>query len=400
MRRLVNLVLAGLLVAAVSGSCGGEDESARTPRVARIGVIAPISGPLAAFGIGIRNSVDLAVREANDKGTIKDWELELVDKDDASNPELGARHAQALADDASVLAVIGTYNSDVAAATIPVLDRAGLVQISPANTDDTLSRGGDFRSRPTRPHTNYFRTTTLDSHQGRFAADYAVDAGFRTVVLAHDRKPVSRGLVDAFRARFEERGGEVLGGLEMVDPGDKDFATMLGRVAGHDPDLVFYGGGYPEASLISRQARERAVRAPLMGGDGIVDRTYGEVAGTASDGDLATSVSAPPEFLPSAKPFVDLYLKAGYPDPYSPYGALAFDAANAAIRALARILREQDSLLDGTRRAVVAEVARTDFQGVSGRVKFDEFGDTVTRTLSVLRLTGGRFEPVKTAQVE
>jgi len=396
LRRSLSLFLVPALAVSLLAGCS-RDDSAAEFRIARIGVISPTSGAIAAFGAGIRNSVDLALREANDKGTIPGWELEMVPKDDESKPEVGARQAAELAADPSVVAVVGPYNSGVASETIPVLDRAGLVQISPANTDDTLSRGADFKTNPARPHQNYFRTATLDSYQGAFAADYAIETGLRTVVLVHDRKPVGRGLVDAFRARFEGKGGRVLGGVEMVNPGDKEFLTMLGRIAGHKPDLIFYGGEYPEASLISRQAREHGIRIPLMGGDGIVDKTYGEVSGPASDGDLGTQIGGPPESLPSAQGFVDLYRRAGYAAPSSPYGALAFDAANTAIRALAKVLKGARSIPDGTRRAVIAEVARTDFLGASGRVKFDDFGDTVTRTLTVVRLTGAEFKAVKTA---
>ncbi len=396
------IVLLPLLLAA---ACGGGDEEetgsgggGQATKVVKIGVIAPLSGDLTATGTGIRNSVDLAIRQANDKNKVPGWRIELAAEDDAAKPDVGAQAAAKLSSDAAVVGVVGTYNSSVALQVAPVLDRANVVQISPANTNDTLTRGQN-PTGPTRPYKNYFRTATLDSLQGGFAADYASnEIKVKTVAIIHDKKAYGQGLADSFRGRFEKNGGRVVA-TETINPGDKDFSAVLSKIKPLNPELIFYGGEYPEASLISNQAKgPQAMRVPLMGGDGIVDPTYGKTAGAAANGDFGTSVGAPPESLDSAKQFIADYKAAGFRDSYSAYGALAYDAANAIINTLPTALGSASAVDDSVRRKVVEAVGKVDFGGASGKVAFDQYGDTLTKTLTMYKVEAGEFKPVKTGE--
>jgi branched-chain amino acid transport system substrate-binding protein len=399
--RLPILILPLLLAAA----CGGDEEEetgtggGQEAKVAKIGLIVPLSGDLTAVGTGIRNSVQLAIDQANRAGKVPGWTLQLAAEDDAAKADVGAQAASKLSSDRAVVGVIGTYNSSVAQQVAPILDRANIVQISPANTNDTLTRGENFKTSPVRPHKNYFRLATLDSLQGGFAADYAYkDLNFRNVVLIHDKKTYGQGLTESFRSQFERNGGRIVG-TETVNPGDKDFSAVLSKIKPLNPDLIFYGGEYPEAALISRQAKEtQGIRAPLMGGDGIVDPTYVQTGGTAVAGDFGTSVGAPPEKLDSARQFLADYRAAGFRDPHTAYGHLAYDAANVIINALPAAVGNASSIDDSVRRKVIDEVGKSNFDGASGRVAFDQFGDTVTRTLTMNKVEGGAFTPIKSGE--
>jgi branched-chain amino acid transport system substrate-binding protein len=402
-RRWLVVVVLPLMLAVACG--GGKKESTGTgnaqsaAKVVKIGVIAPLSGDLTATGTGIRNSVDLAIKQANDKNKVPGWRIELAAEDDAAKPDVGAQAAAKLSSDAAVVGVVGTYNSSVALQVAPVLDRANIVEISPSNTNDTLTRGENFQTAPTRPHKNYFRTATLDSLQGGFAADYAYnDLKARNVVVIHDKKAYGQGLADSFKARFTKDGGKIAT-TETINPGDKDFSAVLTKIKPMNPDLIFYGGEYPEGSLISSQAHgPEGIKAPVMGGDGLVDPTYAKTAGAAADGDYATSVGAPPEQLESSKQFIADYKAAGYKDSYSAYGALAYDAANAIIGSLPAALGSATAVNDTVRLAVVGAVQKASFAGASGPVSFDQYGDTVTKTLTMYKVNAGEFKPIKTGE--
>ncbi|HWI05771.1 MAG TPA: branched-chain amino acid ABC transporter substrate-binding protein, partial [Acidimicrobiales bacterium] len=246
---------------------------------------------------------------------------------------------------------------------------------------------------------NYFRTATLDSLQGGFAADYAYDdLRARNVAIIHDKKAYGQGIADSFRGQFEKKGGRIAA-TETINPGDKDFSAVLSKIKPLNPDLIFYGGEYPEGSLISNQAKgPQAMRVPVMGGDGIVDPTYAKTAGPAANGDFGTSVGAPPEQQASAKQFLDDYKAANFRDSYSPYGALAYDAANAIINVLPTALGSANAVDDSVRRKVIEAVGKVDFGGASGKVAFDSFGDTVTKTLTMYKVENGEFKPVKTGE--
>lgn len=397
--RLSVLFVAAAVVLSACGS-GKEEEGAAggdSEKVVKIGVVAPLSGSLTALGVGIKNGADLAVRQANDKKMIEGWKIVLDAQDDTAVPDVGANAAAKLTDDPAVVAVVCTLNSSVAEKVAPILNDAKVAMVSPANTNPTLTQGNDPNNKQ-RPFDYYFRVSTTDAIQGPFAADYAFDTlGAKHVVLIHDKKVYGQGLALAFKGRLEEKGGEVAT-VETVGENDKDFSAVLSRVKRFNANLIYYGGEYPAASLLTSQADQQGIKTPLMGGDGIYSGTYIEVAKQAGEGDYATSVGAPTEDLPTAKAFVDAYNAAGYADPFEAYGAYAFDATNVIIEALAEVLPGKDSIDESVREELREAVQNTSFDGVTGKVAFDEFGDTTTRILTVYKVEGGAWKPQKTAE--
>jgi branched-chain amino acid transport system substrate-binding protein len=395
-------VAVGAVLALVLGACGSskkEASSSGNNKVVKIGFIAPLSGDLSALGLGMKNSVDLAIKQANAANKVKGWTIQLAAEDDTAKADVGAQAATKLSSDAAVVGVVGTLNSSVAQQVTPILDTASIVQISPANTNDTLTRGQDFKTSPVRPHKNYFRVATLDSLQGGFAADYVYKtAGIKTAATINDKKTYGQGLAEQFTKQFTADGGKVVA-AETINPGDKDFGAVLSKIKPSNPGMIFYGGEYPEASLISSQAKTAGLKVPLMGGDGIYDKTYISVAGASGEGDLATSVGAPAESLPSAKQFVTDYAAAKYTDPFSAYGALAYDAANIIISAISKTLSGKSVTLDATaRQDIIKAVQATDQSGATGSLKFDQYGDTLSKVLTVYKVEGGAWKSVKVGE--
>lgn len=395
--------VAGVAIVAASlafAGCGSREPAATggaaATKVAKIGVIAPLSGGLSALGLGIRNSVDLAIRQANESKAIPGWTLELAAEDDEAKPDVGKNAATKLSSDAAVVGVVGTLNSSVAQSVIPVLDAAKIVQVSPANTNPTLTRGADYLTKPVRPNANYFRTCTTDDIQGPFAAQYLLGAGIKKVATIHDKKSYGQGLVTEFAKAFTAGGGTVVA-AETINPEDDSFSAVISKVKGAGPEAVYYGGEYPQAGPLSKQMKAAGLKVPLMGGDGIFSGEFIKLGGT--NGDLATSVGAPVETLASAKPFVEGYKAAGFAEGYEAYGAYSYDAANAIIKAL------QTSLASATdaksaREATIKAMASVSFEGATGKVAFDEFGDSVSRVLTVYAVTGGKWEAKKTGELK
>jgi branched-chain amino acid transport system substrate-binding protein len=384
-----------ILVAAVMLSACGSNKSetqqgadAGSDKTVKIGVIAPLSGSLTALGLGIKNGADLAVRQANGQKKIKGWKIALAPEDDTAVPDVGANAATKLSDDKSVMAVIGSLNSSVAEKVAPILNSQKVVMVSPANTNPTLTQGPD-PNRSIRPFEYYFRVATTDLIQGPFAANFAYDtAKKRNVVVVHDKKTYGQGLALQFKAQFEKNGGKVPT-VETVEPEDKDFSAVLSKIKRYNPDMIYFGGEYPAASLLTSQADQQGLKVPLMGGDGIFSGTFISVAKEAGEGDLATSVGAPTDKLPTAQAFVDAYKAAGYADPYEAYGAYAYDAANVIINGLAKVLEGQDKVSDDLRPKLRQAIQDGSIDGVTGKVAFDEYGDTTTRILTVYKVEKG-----------
>ena len=379
---------------ATSGATGG------TAKVAKIGVIAPLSGDLSALGLGIRNSVDLAIRQANDAGTIPGWKLELAAEDDEAKPDTGKNAATKLASDAEVVGVVGTLNSSVAQSVIPVLDAAKIVQVSPANTNPALTKGADYLTNPVRPNANYFRTCTTDSVQGPFAARYLFEkAGAKKVATIHDKKTYGQGLVDAFTAEFKKLGGEIVA-AETINPDDANYSAVISKVKTAGPAAVYYGGEFPQAGPLSKQMKAAGLNVPLMGGDGIFAADFIKLAGDSGAGDLSTAVGAPLEKMAKGAEFKAAYEKMAFKEPYEAYGAYAYDAAQSIIEALKVSLKSATAVDDAAKQATIDALGKVSFDGVTGKVSFDQYGDTTSRVLTVYTVEGGKWAAKDTAAFE
>ena len=387
---VASLAFAGCGTRTDTGTGGGSGG-----KVATIGVIAPLSGDLSALGLGIKNSVDLAIQQANKNGTIPGWTLKLDAEDDQATPDVGKNAATKLASDDTVVGVVGTLNSSVAQSVIPVLNSANIVQVSPANTNPTLTQGTD-PANPARPYANYFRTCTTDSVQGPFAAQYLLGAGIKNVATIHDKKAYGQGLVEAFTKAFKAGGGTIAD-AETINPDDKDFSAVITKVKATNPNAVYYGGEYPQAGPLSKQMASAGLNVPVMGGDGIYDPNFIKLGGRNAD--LATSVGAPVDTLDSAKAFVAAYKAAGYSDPYAAYGAYAYDAANAIINSL-KVSLASATDAKSARQATITAMASVSFDGATGKVAFDKFGDSVSRVLTVYKVDGGAWKAEKTGSLQ
>ena len=400
-RRLAAAGLSGLLIASLALTGCGQRNAEPTAsgsggsgkKVAKIGLIAPLSGGLSAMGAGMRNSVDLAVKQANDSNAIPGWELQFVAEDDQASPDAGKNAATKLTGDKEIVGVVGPLNSSVGQAIQPIFQSAGIALVSPANTSPSLTKGADL-ANPVRAYSTYFRTCTTDDVQGPFAAKYLLDQGIKQVATINDKKAYGQGLATAFAKAFVEGGGTVVT-EETINPDDKDFSAVISKVKSVNPAAVYYGGEYPQAGPLSQQMKAAGLNVPLMGGDGIFDPAFIELAGSTANGDLATSVGAPAESLPSAKAFVDAYAKAGYKEGYGAYGIYSYDAGQAIIEALKVSLKDAKDA-NSARKATVDALGKVSFTGASGAVSFNEFGDNKARVLTVYKVEGGAWKAAKT----
>ncbi|WP_432892616.1 branched-chain amino acid ABC transporter substrate-binding protein [Kribbella sp. CA-245084] len=405
-QRSVVRVGASLIVASLAltacGSRSGNDSggsSGGSTKTAKIGVIAPLSGDLSALGLGIQHSVELAVKQANDSNAIPGWKLEVVPKDDEAKPDPGKNAATALAGDADVIGVVGTLNTSVSQQVQPVLAPKNIVQVSPANTGPGLTQGANWQTDPKRPYPTYFRTCTTDAVQGPFAARYLYEtAKITKVATIHDKKAYGQGLVGTFTEEFKKLGGQVVA-AQTINPDDSNYQAVISAIKPSAPQAVYYGGEYPQAGPLSQQMKAAGLNVPLMGGDGIYDPKYITLAGKTSDNDLATSVGAPVDTLESAKKFVSDYNAAGFKEPYAAYGGYSFDAANAIIAALKTSLKDAKDV-ESARQATVDAMSKVSFDGVTGKVSFDQYGDTTSKVLTVYKVASGKWATVETKAFE
>ncbi|NBE54190.1 branched-chain amino acid ABC transporter substrate-binding protein [Streptomyces boluensis] len=379
-------------------ACGSRDEgkgggdSGKTTVV--IGVDAPLTGDLSALGLGIKNSADLAVKTANKEGTVEGVEFKLESTDDQAQPSVGQQNAQKFISNKEVLGVVGPLNSNVSQSMQKPFNDAGLVQVSPANTGTELTQGDGWKTGDRkRPFKTFFRTATTDQVQGDFAAKYLYNkAKIKQVYIIDDQKTYGAGLAASFKDTFTKLGGKVVK-TDHINPEDRDFNSVVTKVKNSGAKAVYYGGEYPAAGPLSQQLKDSGAKIPLMGGDGIYSADFISLNKKAQ-GDLATSVGKPVELLDSAKTFIENYKKAGYKDAYEAYGGGTYDATWSIIEAVKIAVEENDGKLPEEARAKVLEsMAKVKFDGVTGNVSFDEYGDTTNTMMTAYQVDGKAWKP-------
>ena len=139
--------------------------------------------------------------------------------------------------DASVVGVVGPFNSSVAKVQIPISNEAGLLQCSPANTNPDLTKGDAGKElRAKNPDKiNYVRVATTDDIQGPAVAQYGInELGLKKVAIIDDTETYGKGIADAFSGRVDKLGGEVVG-REGAPKGTTDYTAILTKFKDAEP---------------------------------------------------------------------------------------------------------------------------------------------------------------------
>ena len=392
---LTSVLTTGALTLTACGSRNNDSKGGDSGNVTvTIGVDAPLTGQNSATGLGIQYGAQIAVDDANKNKTVPGVTFKIKALDDKAIPATGQQNATQLVSDKSVLGVVGPLNSGVATQMQQVFATANLVEISPSNTNPELTQGKNWQTSKSRPFKTYFRTATTDALQGAYAADYAYNGVHaKKAFVVDDKQTYGAGLSKIFTDQFTKQGGKVIG-TDHVNTGDRDFSTLVTKIKNSGADLLYYGGQYDESEVLTKQLKDAGAKIPLFGGDGMFTPTYIKTAGKAAEGDLATSIGVPVDTLPAAKDFVATYKAKKYPGDYGTYGSYAYDAATAIIKAVGQVVKD-GKIPSDARAQIVDAVQKTSFDGISGKISFDEYGDTTNKQLTVYQVKNGVWKSVK-----
>lgn len=392
--------LAGVCALALSG-CGSRSDSntsagssGSSAMVVKIGVDAPLTGALQAPGLGIEYAAQLAVNIANKQNTVPGVTFQLAAKDDQATASIGEQNATAFVADASTVGVVGPLNSSVAQSEQAVFNQASLVEVSPANTNPSLTQGPNWKTSKTRPYKSYFRDITTDAIQGPFGAVYVYKTlGIHTVATLNDGQTYGVGLVQTFTDEFKKLGGTVAV-AQTATPTTTDFSSVISAIKSSGAQLVYYGGEYPAGAPLTKQLKASGLNIPEMGGDGNQDPTYIRTAGAAAAGDYATVPGAALATLPSAKTFIAEYQAANFPAAASIYGGTAYDAAWSIILAVKAALSQDGGKMPAAatfRSQVETAEQSVSFDGVTGPISFDQYGDTSNKVITLYKVAGNSW---------
>ncbi|HVA85030.1 MAG TPA: branched-chain amino acid ABC transporter substrate-binding protein [Candidatus Saccharimonadales bacterium] len=380
-------------VASVAPASGGSSPAASAAGNinVKIGIELPMTGGEAPNGVPTANGVALALSQLSVPG----FNITIEQEDDAvngkHNANQGATNIQTLANDSSVLFVVGPFNSNVAQAEIPVSNGAGLMQCSPANTAVSLTKGPSAVTlRPTNPtKIAYVRVATTDDNQGAAGADIAYNiVGAKTAYVLDDTQTYGKGLADGFTTAYTTLGGKILK-RDGVPDSTTDFTSYVTTAQGLNPAYVFYGGVTTSGLGLFRHqmAQQGIANIPFGGGDGINDgsaataSSFLNIAGPAGDMNTYSTVAAIHD-IPNAGAFTAAYKAKFNTDPGA-YSAPAYACTQvflAALKAVSPGVTDLAALREAV-RAYVADPSHK-YDTVLGSVGFDANGDTTQHTIS------------------
>ena len=360
------------------------------PRDGRLAVAAvfPAVGRYALSGIQSLNGARLAIDDINDAGGLGGRQLALLEYPIGSY-FLDAREAAVLAADAGALAIVGSNSSDLSIAIAEEAEARGMVQVTNVSTAKDLT----FDPATGRSRRFVFRVCSSDGVMGALLAAFARDdlGARRAAVLYEVGRTYSTRLARSFVDRFNDPGRTVTSAEFVYLALETDFRAQLREVQAFAPDVLFLPGSFTDATLIARQAEPLGLRATLLGADAWSSPLLFKRGGP----------SRASHFLDHCSPPATFHERYGRVFGHPTQGcraALAYDAVRAiaaGVRSLGRLEAEDlDSGLSTTRLRLRDAVAAADFDGLTGRVRFDERGDRPTgmAVMAVVPQAGGGYE--------
>lgn len=329
----------------------------------RIGLMCPLTGSWASEGRDMRQIVELLAGQVNEQGGLLGKTVEIVVADDGGDPRTAALAAQRLAS-RDVVGVIGTYGSSITEATQNIYAATGTLQIANGSTSVRLTE----KDLP-----YFFRTCPRDDEQGRVAVETMLDKGYRNIAILHDATTYARGLADEARGLLADSDADVVF-FDALTPGEQDYTTILTRIRGNNPDVVFFTGYYPEAGMLLRQKMEMGLDVPFIGGDANNNPDLVKIAGPRAAKGFQFLSPPVPQDLPGAEAqgFLSAYHEKYGQAPGSIWAVLAGDGF--------RVLTEAIAETGSTDTDTVAAYLKNDlkaFPGLTGVIDFDRKGDRI-----------------------
>lgn len=351
----------------------------------------------------IVNGIRMAIDDFN--GEVAGMKIEYEDKDDATaaqgqwDASVEASNARYAAADPDCMVFIGPYNSGAAKNSMPILNDAGLLQISPACTWPGLTKPvpGDTTGEPdiyrkVKDKLTFCRVCPNDFVQGPLSAKFAHDVlKVKKVYILDDKELYGAGISGLFEKTCKELGISVLG-HESINTTQQSFKTVMQDIARLKPDLLYFGGTSQSKGPQIAIDMKGVLDCPLMVPDGCYEKAFLDGAGPELFKTVtcyATIGGADPSQLKGeGAKFVANYKKKHNTDPEA-YAVYGYEACKVFLEVAKQVGKKDREAL----RAAVFAVKDFD-KGVLGKWSFDADGDTTQKALTISKVQGWPFTPV------
>src|SRR6058998_126307 len=357
LKRLASTALVALVTLALLPA-GGD---AQAP--IKIGVIEPLSGPVAASGNYVRMGAEIARDWINARGGVSGRKIELVIEDNKSDPKEAASAAEKLIVRDKVPAIMGAWGSSMTLAAMPKLEEYGVPMVVETSSAAAVTKRGN-------PWV--FRISPPSEMEALGLERYVDKLGVKNVDFLAVNTDWGRGSISAFGDMLKKKGAAV-GAAEYMDQSATDMNAQLTKIKATGGDTLFLTTAVEQITLVMKQAQEqRLARKIITTGGSSSPTQLVKQAGAAADGSYHIVFFMPwfPESMPDgklAKAFVDEWAKRGHPFEGLTEGFRGHDGIATIAEAIRVAGRDEP-------KAVRDALWRVSLVGVNGPIKFEKDG--------------------------
>ncbi len=371
--------MAAVAAMGVLAGCGGEKKSASgdsSGKSVKLGFVTAYTGPGAAYGVAMKEGVDLAVEEINSNPKTK-VKIDLVTYDTKLVKAEAINAFKKLIEQDKVLAIEGPMTSGEMLAAGPVAQQSKIVAFGTGTTAPGITDIGDYIFRNAIPGKLAIPVTVKKAHD---------KLGFKKVaVMYSNNNDQMVGEYKIYEELFKQMGVEVVDTETFADK-DTDFSAQLTKIQAANPDVIVVAGLYQEGALIVKKAREMGLTQPVIGNNGFNSPAYIKQAGAAADGTLVATPWNPERQTEKAQAFRKAFV-AKYGHEPDQFAAQAYDAMYVMHQAV----EESGTTTDRKKfRDTLAKIKN--FEGATGKFEFDDHRDP-KMDLSVLEVKDGKWVP-------
>jgi branched-chain amino acid transport system substrate-binding protein len=357
----------------------------------------PLQGDSRAQSLSVVNGEKLALESQGNK--VGDFSIKYVSLDDSTaaagkwDPGATSADARKAAQDKTTIGYLGEFNSGASAISIPILNEAGVLQVSPSNTATGLTRSlGADKGEPDKYYPSgkrtYGRVVPADHIQGAAQVSYQKDNGCTKTYLLNDKEVYGAGLAKNVVAAAKTQGLTIAGNAG-IDPKAANYRSVATTIKATGADCVFFGGITDNNAVqLFKDLHAAMPTAKLFGPDGVAETAFFSKLGSSVEKSVyITNPTLDPKLYPaSGQEFFKTY-KAKYgadPEAYAIYGYEAMGVLLEAIKNAGAKGNDKQAVIDAFFKIKNRE-------SVLGTYSIDENGDTTLSDYGGDRVVGGKL---------
>ena len=364
----IAIVLSGCSPGSDIKTSGGASSGGKTYT---IGVVAPLTGEGAVYGLPAQRTIEVGVKDLNAKWAAKNQKLEVIYEDGKCNGKDGLTAAQTLVNLRDVNVIYGGACSSETLGLAPFTEDNKILVFSALSSSPEVTKAGDY----------VFRNYPSDTAQVAVMTKFIQGKGHKKVALISENNDYAQALRNGYKSTFTKMGIEVVAD-EVTAQNAKDVRSELLKIKEAKPDaLVILPQTIPMGEIYIKQIRESGIDVPV----------YSNEVATLDEaldafGDLLEGVITPQGVFDDANPEYQRVIAEADCN-LGLYCATIYDA----VFILGDVVEECG---DEDTECMRDKLYKTkNWQGLSGTVSFDKNGD-VGGNFEVLQVRDGQLVPI------